>query len=227
MTPAQKPRRNGLNCIRRRWIWFSLFLFAFLRDLFIFPRWCWHLYYPKNPNCDEYDSGSQRGSILSRYFLPRFTIVRAYSPWIPAFCNPRCHWDFLSLSSLLMKDRDQSSWAGSPFSPWPMSSPLSRHCNGDAAAAGDSFQALWQNKLEILSTLFTIKACICLLHCIDTSPLQLSYCSFLWECRRLDMTHKEWNTFESVARVGPIILSVVCKIFLNIIIMMGQAKTRP
>ena len=99
MTPAQKPRRNGLNCIRRRWIWFSLFLFAFLRDLFIFPRWCWHLYYPKNPNCDEYDSGSQWGSILSRYFLPRFTIVQDYSPWIPeAFCNPRCHWDFLSLS---------------------------------------------------------------------------------------------------------------------------------
>ena len=110
VTPAQKPRRNGLNCIRRRWIWFSLFLFAFLRDLFIFPRWCWHLYYPKNPNCDEHDSGSQWGSILSRYFLPRFTIVPVYSPWIPAFCNPRCHWDFLSLSSLWLFSPNEGSW---------------------------------------------------------------------------------------------------------------------
>ena len=103
---------DGLNCIRRMWIGFSLFLFAFLRDLFIFPRWCWHLYYPKNPNCDEYDSGSQWGSILSRYFLPRFTIVQDYSPWIPeAFCNPRCHWDFLSLSPVLsLWSPNEGSW---------------------------------------------------------------------------------------------------------------------
>ena len=108
VTPAQKPRRNGLNCIRRTWIWFSLFLFAFLRDLFIFPRWCRHLYYPKNPNCDEYDSGSQWGSILSRYFLPRFTIVRAYSPWIPAhFVIPAV----IEISCLLsLSSSNEGSW---------------------------------------------------------------------------------------------------------------------
>ena len=190
MTPAQKPRRNGLNCIRRRWIWFSLFLFAFLRDLFIFPRWCWHLYYPKNPNCDEHDSGSQWGSILSRYFLPRFTIVRAYSPWIPAFCNPRCHWDFLSLSSLWLFSPNEGSWP--IVLGWVSMTNVLFSLLSHVTVTGTllllpltahKFQAHWQNKLEILATLFTIKACICLLHCIDTSPLQLSYFSFLWECR--------------------------------------------
>ena len=51
-------------------------------DLFRTLWYCWHLYCSKNPNCDEYDSGSHMETILSRYFLPRFTIVQDYSPWI-------------------------------------------------------------------------------------------------------------------------------------------------
>ena len=156
-----------------------MFLFAFLRDLFIFPRWCWHLYYPKNPNCDEYDSGSQWGSILSRYFLPRFTIVRDYSPWIPAFCNPLCHWDFLSLSPVLsLWSPNEGSWPivlgwvsmtnllSSPHSP-PISHTSLSH-NNAAAADGSQLSSSRAKYGEILATLFTINACICALHCIDT-----------------------------------------------------------
>ena len=149
---------DGLNCIPRMWIGFSLFLFAFLRDLFIFPRWCWHLYYPKNPNCDEYDSGSQWGSILSRYFLPRFTIVRDYSPWIPAFCNPLCHWDFLSLSPAVLSlwSPNEGSWPivlgwvsmtnllSSRHSP-PISHTSLSHNN---TAAAHSFQGHGQNMVK-------------------------------------------------------------------------------
>ena len=67
-----------------------------------FILWNWHIYYQKNPNCDEYESGFH----VSYFIKISFTIVHNHSPWI-------CHWWSPVSLGYLCKCFSLSAW----FSP--------------------------------------------------------------------------------------------------------------